>query len=87
MAGIYSSYPPPDGQLPRGVKLAAWHRAAGYTARPRKWFGLVVGLRPTPGAARRTKASSGMDITYTCQGTRYTLDTEFVVQLKIGASC
>jgi hypothetical protein len=87
VAGIYSSYPPPDGQLPRGVKLAAWHRAAGYIARPRKWFGPVVGLRPAPGAARGTTASTGMDITYTYQGARYTLDTEFVVRLKIGASC
>jgi hypothetical protein len=86
-AGNYFSYPPPDSQLPPGVKLAVWHRADGYVARPRQWFGPIVGLQPTAGAARGSYASTGMNIIYSYQGTQYTLNTEFVVQLKIGASC
>jgi hypothetical protein len=87
VVGIYSSYPPPDGQVPRGVKLASWHRAAGYVAQPHQWFSPIVGLRPTPEAARGSYARTGMDIIYTYLGSQYTLNTEFVVQLKIGSSC
>ena len=85
--GNYFSYPPPERQLPKGVKLDTWRRAAGYVVQPHKWFGPITAVQPTPKARHGSYASTGMDIIYSYEGSQYTLNTKFTVQLKIGSDC
>jgi hypothetical protein len=66
VVGSFHTFPPPAGQLSKGVQWARRRLPAGTRVRPGDWINVVVGLAPTA-----TTGNAKVEVIYRDGDTRY----------------